>query len=97
MENLDKNPPVSPDLDVEGWPEELVSAEETRGSVQLQRRLLLKLFPPGTALLIWFWGADVFGLHLVQDGTEDFALKATQVQWSHRFATLETQQWDFRR
>lgn len=68
---------MSSDLHIKRGPEELVSAEETRGSVQLQGGLLLKKVPSAT-LLVLFWGADVFfGLHLVQHRVEDFALKAT--------------------
>lgn len=64
-------------LDVEGGPEKLVSAEKSRGSVQLQGEFLLKGVPPATVLVL-FGGADVlFGLHLVHHGAEHFAPEAT--------------------
>lgn len=56
---------MGPNLDIEGGSEKLVSAEETRRSVQLQGEFLLKGVP-SAALLVLFGGADVlFGLHLI--------------------------------
>lgn len=81
-------------LDIEGGPEKLVSAEETRGSVQLQRGFLLVGVPPA-ALLVLFGGADVlFGLHLIQHGAEHFALEAAYIQRGDGLTALETQQRD---
>lgn len=83
------------DLDVEGRPEKLVSAEETRRGVQLQQGLLLKSVP-SAPLLVLFGGAEVlFGLHLIQHRAERFALEAAHVQRGNGLTALEAQQWDF--
>lgn len=67
---------MNPNLDIKRGPEELVSVEETRRGVQLQGGLVLWWVPSAT-LLVLFWGADVlFGLHLIQNRSEHFALKA---------------------
>lgn len=90
-------PPLSPNLDVKGRPEELVSAEEARRGVQLQGGLLLERLPPA-ALLVLFGGAEVFfGLHLVQNRVEHFALKAAQIQRGNGLPALDAQQRDLRR
>ena len=81
-------------LNVERGPEQLVSAEEAGGGVQLQRGFLLKRVP-SAAFLALFGGADlIFGLHLVQHGAEHFALEATQIQRGNGLTALDTQQRD---
>lgn len=68
---------LGPNLDIERWPEKLVSAEEARGSIQLQRGLFLKGVP-SAALLVLFGGADVlFRFHLIQHRVKHFAPEAT--------------------
>lgn len=79
-------------LHIEAGLEELISAEETRRSVQLERGFFLELGSLA-AVLVLFGGAGVlFGLHLIQHGVKRFALEAVQIQWGDRFAALEAQQ-----
>lgn len=79
-------------LHIEAGLEELISAEETRRSVQLERGFFLELGSLA-AFLVLFGGAGVlFGLHLIQHGVKRFALEAVQIQWGDRFAALEAQQ-----
>lgn len=83
-----------PDLNVEGGSEQLVSAQEAGGGVQLQRGLPLRGVPPA-ALLASSRGTGVlFGLHLVQHRAEHLALEATHIQWRDSLAALGAQQGD---
>ena len=84
-------------LDIEGGSEELVSAEEARGRVQLEGGLLLEATPParqrprprGPRLLRLLLSE---GLHLVQHRAEHLGLEAAHVQRGDRLAALAPQQ-----
>lgn len=82
-------------LDVEGGPEKLVSAEEARWGVQLQQGLLLEGVPSAPLLVLFGGGQVLFGLHLIQHRAERFALEAAHVQRGNGLTALETQQRDF--
>lgn len=83
---------MADNLHIEAGLEELISAEETRRSVQLERGFLLELVSLAAFLVLLGGAVVLFGLHLIQHRVKRFALEAVEIQRGDRFAALEAQQ-----
>lgn len=82
---------MADNLHIEAGLEELISAEETRRSVQLERGFLLELVSLAAFLVLLGGAVVLFGLHLIQHRVKHFALEAVEIQRGDRFAALEAQ------